>query len=77
MCRYETSGKPKWATVGYPRQCDQGRVFTDARILPQILPWLPVSEGIYVHLMPASSPGGVTLKMNKAGCSWVVLDGRE
>jgi len=57
--------------------CRIGSVF-DARILPQILPWLPASDGIDVHLLAASPLGvGVTLKMNKTGCSWVVLDGRE
>jgi len=79
LCRYPTSGQPAWATVGYPRQCDPGRVFTDARILPQILPWLPASDGIDVHLQPSSGPGGggVTLNMKTTGCLWVVLERRE
>ena len=79
VCQYPTSGKPVWATVGYPRRCDHGRVFTDARILPKILPWLPAGESIDVHLQPSSGPGGggVTLHMNKTGCSWIVLERRE
>lgn len=78
LCRYWTeSGAYRWDVVAHPAPCQPEHLFRDARVLPQIAPWLPAGKAISVHVRGETNRGSLTMLTTSATCTWVVLFERD
>ncbi len=70
-------GSDLWDIVAFPNQCTHDHAFLDSAIPQQIVGWLPTDQAVSVHILRQRGWGGVTVKMTRDGCRWIVLRQRE